>query len=120
MSRAPRDRVLVLLPDGIPATSTSDELPRASLVWVTAGSLVSSWEEWPVRAATARADMAAVVASAVAAIGGGDAPSLSSPGDTTPHDRWWSRPISLLLRPPAVPVSLPTTSAEGERPVTLV
>ena len=62
MSRAPRDRVLVLLPDGIPATASSDELPRASLMWVAAGSLVSGWGTWPVHAATARADMAAVAA----------------------------------------------------------
>jgi len=119
MSRAPRDRVLVLLPDGIPATSASDELPRASLVWVAAGSLVSSWEEWPVHAATARADLAAVVASAVAAIGGDDAPSLRGPMEASSKDRWWSRPISLLLRPPAVPVQL-GERADGERPVTLV
>jgi hypothetical protein len=119
MSRAPRDRVLVLLPDGIPATSASDELPRASLVWVAAGSLVSSWEEWPVRAATARADLAAVVASAVAAIGGDDAPSLPGPASTAGKDRWWARPISMLLRPPAVPVQL-RDGADRERPVTLV
>ena len=37
MSRAPGNRVLVLLPDGVPATPTRGELPRASLVWVDAG-----------------------------------------------------------------------------------
>ena len=119
MSRAPRDRVLVLLPDGIPATASSDELPRASLVWVAAGSLVSSWESWPVHAATARADMAAVVASAVAAIGGHDAPSLTRAADPSARDRWWSRPISLLLRPPAVPATA-HQGADDERPMTMV
>jgi hypothetical protein len=119
MSRAARDRVLVLLPDGIPATTSSDELPRASLVWVEAGSLVSSWETWPVHAATARADMAAVVASAVAAIGGHDAPSLTGPAGPSTRDRWWSRPISLLLRPPAVPAAA-QQGAGDERPVTMV
>ena len=61
MSRAPGNRVLVLLPDGVPATPLRGELPRASLVWVDADSLVSSWEEWPAHAASTRADMTAVV-----------------------------------------------------------
>jgi hypothetical protein len=42
-----------------------------------------------------------VVARSVAAIGGGDAPTLRGPRDE-PRPRWWSRPIHELLRPPAV------------------
>jgi hypothetical protein len=118
MSRAPRDRVLVLLPDGVPATPTREELPRASLVWVAAGALASPWEEWPEHAASARADMTAVVASAVAAIGGTRALTLVGPDDPAPQDRWWSRPISLLLRPPAVPVDLGDERDSVDRRVT--
>jgi len=88
-------------------------------VWVAAGSLVSSWETWPVHAATARAEMAAAVASAVAAIGGHDAPSLTGPADHSTRDRWWSRTISLLLRPPAVPMRA-HEGADDERPVSRV
>ncbi len=102
MSRAPGNRVLVLLPDGVPATPTRDELPRASLVWVDAGSLVSTWEEWPAHAASTRADMTAVVARSVAALAGNGAPTLAGP--SVGQTRWWSRPIGELLRPPAVPV----------------
>ena len=107
MSHAPHNRALVLLPDGVPASPTSDQLPRASLVWVDAGSLVSTWEEWPAHAATARADMTAVVSSAVAAIAGHDAPTLSGPADSRKPNRWWSRPVHELLRPPALPVPGP-------------
>ena len=103
MSHGPRDRVLVLLPHGIPAGPTSDEIPRAALVWVPASSLVCSWDEWPAHAASARADMTAVVASAVAAIGGGDARVLVAAEDEQ-RLRWWSRPVQQLLRPPALPV----------------
>jgi hypothetical protein len=102
MSRAPGDRVLVLLPDGMPATPTRPELPRASLVWIDAESLLSSWEEWPARAASTRADMTAVVARSVAALAGTGAPSLSRSAGR-PADRWWSRPVGQLLRPPALP-----------------
>jgi hypothetical protein len=50
--------------------------------------------------------MAAVVASAVAAIGGAGAPTISGPRDGgDPPNRWWSRPIQQLLRPPALPVA---------------
>jgi hypothetical protein len=104
MSHAPRNRVLVLLPDGVPATPTRDQLPRASLVWVDAGSLVSTWEAWPARAASARADMTAVVSSAVAALAGNDAPTLTGPNDGRRPTRWWSRPVQELLRPPALQV----------------
>ena len=101
MARAPGNRVLVVLPDGVPETPGRDQLPRASLVWVDAGSLVCSWDEWPARAASTRADLTAVVASAVAAIAGGGAPTLEGPpGGGSPP--WWSRPIGQLLRPPAV------------------
>ncbi|MBI1378271.1 MAG: hypothetical protein GC157_12425 [Frankiales bacterium] len=99
MSRGPRRRVLVLLPDGVPATPLREEVPRAALVWVDAATLVSTWEEWPRRAAAARADLTAVVARSVAAIGGLDAPVLEGPGERTP---WWSRPVQELLRPPAL------------------
>jgi hypothetical protein len=106
MSHGPRNHVLVLLPHGIPAGPTRDEVPRAALVWLDAASIVSSWDEWPARAASAREDMAAVVASAVAAIGGPDAPTITGPrDDDDPPTRWWSRPIQQLLRPPALPVT---------------
>ena len=105
MSHGPRHRVLVLLPHGIPANAVRDEVPRATLVWIEASSLVSAWDDWPARAASARADMTAVVASTVAAIGGRDAPTLESgPHDDGPGSRWWSRPVQQLLRPPARPV----------------
>jgi hypothetical protein len=114
MSHAPRHRVLVLLPDGVPATASRPEVPRASLVWIDAAQLVSDWDDWPRQAAAGRAQMAAVVASAVSAIGGGDAPTLDGP--TTPT-RWWSRPIQQLLRPPALTLTEPTLDG---RPVTRV
>jgi hypothetical protein len=102
MSRAPGDRLLVLLPDGVPASPTRPELPRASLVWIDADVLLSSWEEWPARAASTRADMTAVVARSVAALAGTGAPSLSRSA-SRPPSRWWSRPVGELLRPPALP-----------------
>jgi hypothetical protein len=106
MSHGPRHHVLVLLPHGIPAGPTVDEVPRAALVWIDAASLVSTWDEWPAHAASARADMTAVVASAVAAIGGRDAPTLEGgPRDSGAPTRWWSRPVQQLLRPPALPVA---------------
>jgi hypothetical protein len=101
MSHGPRHHVLVLLPHGIPAGPARDEVPRAALVWLDADSLVSSWDEWPSRAASARADMTAVVASAVAAIGGDGAPVLGGQDDDPPVRPWWSRPVQQLLRPPA-------------------
>jgi hypothetical protein len=104
MSRSPGARLLVLLPDGVPATPLRDELPRASLVWVDAASLISSWEEWPAHAASTRADMTAVVSSAVAALAGTGAPTLDGPRVVTSSSRWWSRPVGELLRPPPVPV----------------
>jgi hypothetical protein len=56
--------------------------------------------------------MTAVVASAVAAIGGRDAPTLErGPHDDGPGNRWWSRPVQQLLRPPALPV--PGSSSRG-------
>lgn len=114
MSRAPRDRVLVLLPDGVPATPTRGQIPRASLVWVDATSLVSTWEQWPARAASSRADLTAVVASAVAAIGGSNALSLVDTRSRRKPTRWWSRPVGELLRPPALAHEWPATS--GSRP----
>ena len=110
MSRGPRDHVLVLLPDGVPATATRPEYPRASLVWVDADALVSSRDEWPAHAASAGADLSAVVASAVAAIGGRDAPTLTDPSDRRTQRRWWSRPIHELLRPPAL--AMPTSAGD--------
>jgi hypothetical protein len=105
MSHGPRSHVLVLLPHGIPANAVREEVPRAALVWIEAASLISTWDEWPAHAASARADMTAVVASAVAAIGGRDAPTLENgPHDDGPSTRWWSRPVHQLLRPPALPV----------------
>lgn len=101
ISTGPGRRVLVMLPDGIPAGPDREELPRSALVWVAADSLVCTWEDWPEVAASTRADMTAVVASAVAALGGAGAPSLPEP-PSTPRARWWSRPIHELLRPPAV------------------
>jgi len=38
-----------------------------------------------------------------AAIGGHDAPTISAPRAMVEETRWWSRPIGLLLRPPALP-----------------
>lgn len=104
MSRAPGDRVLVLLPDGAPASPVRAELPRASLVWIAARALVTTWEQWPEHLASARADMSAVVSRSVAALAGAGAPVLVAPDDGRRDDRWWSRPIGLLLRPPALPV----------------
>jgi hypothetical protein len=104
MSRAPGERVLVLLPDGVPATPVRGELPRASLVWVDADALVSTWEQWPAHAASTRADMTSVVARSVAALAGNGAPTLVAPSAGRTPTRWWSRPIGELLRPPAVPV----------------
>jgi hypothetical protein len=103
MAHAPRNRVLVLFPDGVPASPTRPELPRAALVWLDGDALISTWEEWPELAAETRADLTALVASAVAAIGGQDAPSISAPRAIVEETRWWSRPIGLLLRPPALP-----------------
>jgi hypothetical protein len=106
MSRGPRHHVLVLLPHGVPANPTRDEVPCAALVWIDASALVSTWDDWPAHAASARADMTAVVASAVAAIGGRDAPTLEGgPYDDDTPTRWWSRPVQQLLRPPALPVT---------------
>jgi hypothetical protein len=102
MAHGPRARVLVLLPDGVPETPVREQLPRSSLVWIDVGSLVCTWEEWPAQAATTREDMTAVVASAVAAIGGRGAPTLDGPTDVRESIRWWSRPIGQLLRPPAL------------------
>ena len=76
MSRGPRARVLVLAPDGIPETAVHDAVPRGSLVWIDAEGLACSWSEWPARAAAAREDMLVAVSSAVAAIGGDEAPVL--------------------------------------------
>ena len=118
MSRGPRDRVLVLLTDGVPATATRPEYPRASLVWVDADALVSSRDEWPAHAASAGADLSAVVASAVAAIGGQDAPTLDDPRPRRAETRRWSRPISELLRPP--PLVLTAPSSGSHRPRSLV
>jgi hypothetical protein len=103
MAHALRERVLVLFPDGVPAGPNRPELPRAALVWMDADALVVPWTEWPELAAASRADLTAVVASAVAAIGGDGAPSLSTPRRDVEGLRWWSRPISMLLRPPALP-----------------
>ncbi len=101
MAHGPGGRVLVMLPDGIPSGPSREELPRSALVWVPADSLIASWEDWPAQAASTRADMTAVVASAVAALGGADAPTMEAPA-ARPHTRWWSRPVQELLRPPAV------------------
>ncbi len=103
MAHAPRNRVLALFPDGVPASAVRPELPRAALVWLDADALISTWEEWPELAAETRADLTALVSSAVAAIGGHDAPSISAPRAMVEETRWWSRPIGLLLRPPALP-----------------
>ena len=112
MSHGPRHHVLVLLPHGIPANAVREEVPRAALVWIEASSLVSTWDDWPAQAASARADMTAVVASAVAAIGGRDAPTLESGSyDDGSGTRWWSRPVQQLLRPPALPA--PGSSPRG-------
>ena len=82
MAHAPRNRVLVLFPDGVPASAVRLELPRAALVWLDADALISTWEEWPELAAETRADLTALVSSAVAAIGGHDAPiDRRTPGD---------------------------------------
>lgn len=70
-------------------------------MWLPCDVLASRWEDWPAIAAESRADMVAVVASAVAAIGGRDAPTMTAPAPA-PRARWWSRPIHELLRPPAV------------------
>jgi hypothetical protein len=113
MSRGTRERVLVLLPDGLPSIASRPEYPRASLVWIDAEALVSSWDEWPAHAASARADLSAVVASAVAAIGGRDAPTLTDPSDRGTQRRWWSRPIHELLRPPAL--AMPVSSGDRAR-----
>jgi len=103
MAPATRHRVLVLFPDGVPASPTRPELPRAALVWLDGEALISTWEEWPELAAETRADLTALVASAVAAIGGQSAPTMSAPRAMVEETRWWSRPIGLLLRPPALP-----------------
>jgi hypothetical protein len=113
MSRGTRERVLVLLPDGVPSIASRPEYPRASLVWIDAEALVSSWDEWPRHAASARADLSAVVASAVAAIGGRDAPTLTDPTDRRPPRHWWSRPIHELLRPPALAMPTSTGNRRG-------
>jgi len=102
MAHATRNRVLVLFPDGVPASPTRPELPRAALVWLDGEALISTWEEWPEIAAASRADLTAVVASAVAAIGGSAAPDLDVPRRPEQQNPWWSRPIGMLLRPPAV------------------
>jgi hypothetical protein len=78
MSRGPRARVLVLVPDGIPETPVHDAVPRGSLVWIDAESVACGWGEWPARAAAAREDMLVAVSSAVAAIGGDQAQELPS------------------------------------------
>lgn len=63
-------------------------------------------DEWPARADATRADMAAVVSSAVAAIGGAGASTIEGPHDgDDPPTRWWSRPVQQLLRPPTLPVT---------------
>jgi len=80
MSRGPRARVLVLVPDGIPETPVQDAVPRGSLVWIDAESVACDWGEWPARAASAREDMLVAVSSAVAAIGGDEARVLPSSG----------------------------------------
>jgi hypothetical protein len=103
MAHAPRDRVLVMLPDGVPASPTREAIPRAALVWIGAGALASSWEEWPAHAASARAELTFAVARSVAALGGEGAPTLRTDQDDRPRVRWWSRPITELLRPPALP-----------------
>ena len=103
MAHAPRNRVLVLFPDGGPASPTRGALPRAALAWLDGDAFVSTWEEWPELAAETRADLTALVSSAVAVIGGGTAPTLAAPRATIDATRWWSRPIGLLLRPPALP-----------------
>lgn len=108
MSRAPGERVLVLLPDGAPASPVREELPRASLVWIAAHALVTTWEQWPEHLAAARAEMSAVVSRSVAALAGAGAPVLAG-SEPAPADRWWSRPIGLLLRPPARPARGPSS-----------
>lgn len=80
MSRGPRGRVLVLVPDGIPETPVRDEVPRGSLVWIDAETVACTWADWPSRAATARENLLVAVSSAVAAIGGDHAPVLPSDG----------------------------------------
>lgn len=102
MAHALRERVLVLFPDGVPAGPNRPELPRAALVWMDADALVAPWSEWPEIAAASRADLTAVVASAVAAIGGSGAPTLETPRRPEEQSPWWARPIGMLLRPPAV------------------
>ncbi|MCA0330572.1 MAG: hypothetical protein LCI03_11820 [Actinobacteria bacterium] len=101
MTHGRRDRVLVMFPDGVPASPTRDEIPCAALVWVEGDALLCTWEEWPSYAAESRIDLTALVSSAVAAIGGDDAPRLVGGGATAEPDRWWSRPVGTLLRPPA-------------------
>ena len=107
MAHAGRERVLVMLPDGAPVTPRGDPMPRSSLVWVDSTALVAEWEEWPAMAASTRADMTAVVSSAVAAIAGPDAPSLEGNADNRRPTRWWSRPVAELLRPPPLPLDHP-------------
>jgi hypothetical protein len=80
MARGARGRALVLAPDGIPATTVREAVPRGSLVWVDAAALACLWSEWPDRARRARESALVAVSSAVAAIGGQGAPVLSGPG----------------------------------------
>jgi hypothetical protein len=105
MAHARRNRVLVLFPDGVPEAPMRPELPRAALVWIDGDALITTWEDWPGLAAETRIDLTALVSSAVAAIGGGSAPTYSAPRAMVEETRWWSRPIGMLLRPPALPHS---------------
>lgn len=84
MAKGPSARVLVVLPDGLPANGFRDAQPCGALVWIDADSLSCPWEEWPARAAELRGDMVAAVSSVVAAIGGRGAPVLVTAGASAP------------------------------------